>query len=151
MFRYLLAVLFLCFCTVAAAQYEGQVVVTYDGPSEFAPTPQQQAWAASQPVYTGGSSGGTYTGGSSGGSMRMYSGGSSGGAAMYSGGSSGGTAMYSSPVTYYQQPVYSQPVRYYSAPAYGGWGGGFGMGFNAGFGGGYQPRMVCGPNGCHYQ
>lgn len=155
----------LVYCSSAQAQYEGQVVVTYDGPSEFAPTYQQQVAQsqgyAAAPVYSGGSSGGA--GGYSTyrpmyGAAPVYSGGSSGGT--YTGGSSGGQAMM------YRQaaPVYyQQPVRYYSAPpVYTGWGGngaGAGMGFSvgpfsagigAGFGGGGR-QMVCGPNGCHYQ
>lgn len=161
-FRLCVLVVCVMFAGVAAAQYEGQVVVTYDGPSEFAPSLQQQQ-AMGPAVYSGGSSGGqmmyqpVYTSGG-------YTGGSSGGAGGYTGGSSGGQMQYrSAPVQYYQAAprYYQQPVRYYSAPAYGGGGGGFNFGagigpvgfnFGAGVGGGYrQPRMVCGPNGCSYQ
>ncbi len=131
-------------------QYEGQVIVTYDGPSYGAPM---------QGGYTGGSSGGQYTGGSSGGQMMMYQ----RPVMMASGGSTGGSGGYG----YYQQSqvqyVQAQPqvVQYYQYQQPRRFFGGNGLGFNAnvgfGFGGGCANgncgggRMVCGPYGCSMQ
>ena len=126
MFRVLLVLVCLFVCSLAQAQYEGQVVIMYDGPSIGAPS------------YTGGCSGGSggYTQ-----YRQVYTGPS------YSGSCSGGSVqMYSQPVRYYQQPVYRQ--QYYQ-PYYGGYGGG--VSFSGGWGAYGGGRMVCGPNGCSYQ
>jgi len=138
MLRILLVMLILfCLPLLCLGQYEGQVIVTYDGPSQYAPV---------QGGYTGGSSGGMAGYYQQAPVMVMASGGSSGGYAG-AGGSAGGYGGYGYAPQRYATPVYNQPQprRFF---------GGGGFGFNVGAGvnwGGGGGRMVCGPNGCYFQ